>query len=194
MAKGSTAQNRYGINTSSASTRVRGNNAEGRRAFPLLLSSTIHPNWLSYRAKGQRAARGRDLITRPQLEARGCPDALGRRNSRKRMERALVALRELLRKTNQKLAKFASLEFVKCFHEPHGAGGLQQIEHTCVLASCAFRISDCSEEERDRHLERFGDLLKSASADSIHAFLVFLNLLEGDSNSVRQLSLRKTIF
>jgi len=35
-------------------------------------------------------------------------------------------------------------------------------------------------EERDGHIERGGDLLKTSSADAVHALLVLLDLLEAD--------------
>ena len=39
-------------------------------------------------------------------------------------------------------------------------------------------------EELDRDLKNAGDLVKTARAHPVHAFLVFLNLLEGDAASL----------
>ena len=44
-------------------------------------------------------------------------------------------------------------------------------------------------EELDRDLKNAGDLVKTARAHPVHAFLVFLNLLEGDAASLPELLL-----
>ena len=46
------------------------------------------------------------------------------------------------------------------------------------------------EEERDRYVERVGDIPQTRGGDAVHAGLVFLNLLELDANLVGQLLLR----
>src|SRR6266404_5553074 len=45
------------------------------------------------------------------------------------------------------------------------------------------------EQERYRHLEYFGDLLDAACSDPVGAFLVLLNLLEGETQSFAKLLL-----
>src|SRR4051794_32005064 len=49
-------------------------------------------------------------------------------------------------------------------------------------------------EKCNRDVQRLGDPLQSTCADSIDAFLVFLNLLKGHSDLIGKLGLRKTTF
>src|ERR1700686_2794884 len=49
-------------------------------------------------------------------------------------------------------------------------------------------------EERDGHVERGGDLLKTSGADPVDTLLVFLDLLEADAKLVAELRLRDLLF
>src|SRR5438445_10113848 len=56
------------------------------------------------------------------------------------------------------------------------------------------RLAVAVVEERDGHIERGGDRLKTSCADTVDALLVLLNLLEADAELVAELRLRDFLF
>ena len=57
-----------------------------------------------------------------------------------------------------------------------------------------LRLAVAVVEERDGHIERSGDRLKTSCADTVDALLVLLNLLEADAEFVSELCLRDFLF
>src|SRR5438477_5024490 len=98
---------------------------------------------------------------------------------------------------HQELARLAALDLVESLHDADRTRGLHEAEDALRAAGGLARCiaaRAAAEEERDRHFERLGNALQAACADTIHTFLVLLNLLEGDPNPVGKLSLRKAAF
>src|SRR6476469_2787832 len=73
--------------------------------------------------------------------------------------------------------------------QPEAEGAVEEEE-----AFDFARLAVAVEEERDGHIERGGDLLKTSSADAVHALLVLLDLLEADAQLVAELGLRDLLF
>src|SRR6266849_7170850 len=122
------------------------------------------------------------------------PQDLGQAVSAFRSLRTAALLRRPAIRKNlderQKMSARIRWHMLERPHEPQRAGSPDQPEGLIDVAGRGLRPRRALEEERVQHPERIGDLGQSAGPDPVHAFFVFLHLLECDAERVRQRGLR----
>jgi hypothetical protein len=82
--------------------------------------------------------------------------------------------------------------FVKGTNQPQRSSGVDESKSLADIASRPHRPFRTLEEKTDRNPKYFGDAGESAGTNSVDALLVFLNLLEGDTEFFRKVSLGYT--
>jgi hypothetical protein len=101
---------------------------------------------------------------------------------------------DLLDQVDDRPAQIGVLDLRIGAQQAEGAGDGEQLQRRRLIGGLALLACQqllAGEERTDRHAEHFGNLGQASGADPVDALLVFLDLLEGHAQLIRQRGLRQ---